>query len=157
MELMVVEVMMENTDPVSLAPLGLHPPQCLAQSGGAPQACIKWNMPLPFGTEWGPTKHVSSEIWPCLLPSVCSLISLLNSLIKKYFPFDIFISTLLKLTWFRKMQFVSVYLSGFSCLYNQHPEQETQHSQTPTSSAPISPSCPFVYSPFIILTSNVKS
>lgn len=36
MELMVVEVMMENTDPVSLAPLGLHPPQCLAQSGGPP-------------------------------------------------------------------------------------------------------------------------
>lgn len=39
MEVMVVEVMMENTDPVSLAPLALHPPQCLAQSGGPPRMC----------------------------------------------------------------------------------------------------------------------
>lgn len=109
-----------------------------------------------LGTERGPPRHVSSEICPCLLPSVHSLISLLNSLLKKCFPFDIFISTLLKLTWLRKMQFVSVYLSGFSRLCNQHPDQETQYSQMPTSSAPISPSCPFVYSPFLILTSNVK-
>lgn len=101
-----------------------------------------------FGTERGPATHVSSEICPCLLSTVHSLISLLNSLLKKKcFPFNIFISTLLKLTWFRKMQFVSVYLSGFSRLCNQHPDQETQHSKTPTSSAPISPSCPFLFTP----------
>lgn len=63
MEVMVVEVMMENTDPVSLAPLALHPPQCLTQTG--------------------PATHVSSEICPCLCPTVHSLISLLNSLLKK--------------------------------------------------------------------------
>lgn len=101
-----------------------------------------------LGTERGPAKHVSSEICPCLLSSVHSLISLLNSLLKKKcFPFNIFISTVLKLTWFRKMQFVSVYLSGFSHLCNQHPDQETQHSQTPTSPALISPSCPFLFTP----------
>lgn len=103
--------------------------------------------PAVLGTHLGPTKHVSSETRHCLLLRVHCLVSLLSSLLKKYFPFNIFISTVLKVDMIQKSAVCKCISQWVLHLCDQHPDQETQHSKTPISPAPISPPGPFLVTP----------
>lgn len=113
--------------------------------------------PAVLGTDLGPTKHVSSETRHCLLLSVHCLVSLLSSLLKKYFPFNIFISTVLKVDMIQKSavcKCISQWV--FTPVWPASRSRNTtlQNSYLPCPDKP--PRSLSGYSPFIILTSNVK-